>query len=261
MYRMIHRLAPGGLILCLLLTVGCDVPPPPRSDPPSVDAAPRSLHEAVRVGDRAALRRHFEQGADLNEPDGSGWPLLHLAIAMEQPDTVRQLLEWGASAGGTDSYGSTPLHVAAGQGQVHVARLLIQRGADVAATDESGFTPADIAHVMGHDGLVTYLVAAGADDPRDKPTPDAERMVPTHTRADVREPRAPPFPENEFRVWTNTDQEETRAALVEVLEDMVVLRTPDERILRVPIRHLRADDREAVRGGSRSERNAHGGAL
>ena len=243
-------------MLCLLLSAGCDVPPPPVSEPPSGGAEPRSYHEAVRVGDRDALRRHFEQGADLNAPDAAGWPVLHLAIAMEQSDTVRQLLDWGASAGVTDSHGSTPLHVAAGQGQAHVARLLIQRGADLAATDESGFTPADIAHVMGHDGLVAYLVAAGADDPRDKPTPDADRMVPTHTAADVREPRAPLFLEDDFRIWTSTDQEATRAALVEVLEDMVVLRTPDERLLRVPIRHLRTEDREAVRGGPRSERNA-----
>lgn len=84
---------------------------------------------AAKRGDRAAMLKAIDQGADLNTQDVGGWtPLLHAA--------------W--------------------RGDVAAVELLIQAGADVNHGDEKHFTALFAAVLGEHAGAIVVLLRAGA---------------------------------------------------------------------------------------------------
>lgn len=98
------------------------------------------LCEAVKNGERVALKGLIAAGADANEQDGHGW---------------------------------TPLCWAAGGGDAEAARLLLEHGADVFATGRDRRTPYLIALAAGHREVAELL--RDAEDMAARGGPRAER--------------------------------------------------------------------------------------
>ncbi|MCG6962109.1 MAG: ankyrin repeat domain-containing protein [Acidobacteria bacterium] len=105
-------------------------------------SAPQSLLEAVNEGDREQVRSLVEQGADIDDTEGSSYGSpLSTAARKGHLEIVRLLLDAGAEIDfRNDDMGATPLMMAVDAGQVGVAAFLVDRGADVNATDFDGAT-------------------------------------------------------------------------------------------------------------------------
>jgi ankyrin repeat protein len=122
------------------------------------------LHDAAKEGDVARTKQLLDQGADINEPDGSGEPALLIASLAGHADVVALLLERGSNIEIRNKGGLTALHAAAYGGHLDVVELLIVDGADV--NDDKNFykmSPLHAAAEEGHADVVAYLLAHKAD--------------------------------------------------------------------------------------------------
>jgi uncharacterized protein len=120
----------------------------------AVPESPRSLEEALQVGDSKSVEALLAQGADqrtLNEAlfiAARSEPLAigpHGENAQGEVDRLyfaiaRLLLRKGANIEARDQDGNTPLISAAGNGETAVVKLLLENGADAEATDSAGRT-------------------------------------------------------------------------------------------------------------------------
>ncbi|OCL09258.1 ankyrin, partial [Glonium stellatum] len=110
--------------------------------------------------------------------DRYGNTLLHLLAGQGKTDLMKLLLKAGANVFEPNVSGFTPLHFAAGRGFTDAVQLLIDKGADVSANyigdPERDFwdtnpssqgvdTPLHYAATNGHVGVLGLLVKAGAD--------------------------------------------------------------------------------------------------
>ena len=119
----------------------------------------QAFHNAVAAGDAGTVRAALQRGADVNEPNVSGYPALAVAPTAE---VAKALLEAGAAVNQRDKYGYTPVMLQARSGNVEVVRLLIARGADISARDTSTKMNAlDIAVDNGQEGVARVLREAG----------------------------------------------------------------------------------------------------
>ena len=149
----------GALALLLITACGIftsDVTPVPRSaatptsEPAEIGQSYTSgtmdksategsdLYRAVWTGDLEAVKKLVAEGADANEIDEEGNPLLHEAIWRGHADVVQALIEAGADVNAKDTDGNSLLHEAIWRGHIEVARVLVDAGADVNAKDTDG---------------------------------------------------------------------------------------------------------------------------
>jgi uncharacterized protein len=165
----------------------------------AVTAGPAQADEvaylrAVGVDNDRAVRRLLEAGADPNQRNAQGQPVLFLALRDEafkvaalllaQPglqvdattaadetalmmaalkghvDWVRRLIEAGAAV---NRPGWTPLHYAASGGSADAVALLLERGAAIDAPSPNRSTPLMMAARYGASESVELLLARGAD--------------------------------------------------------------------------------------------------
>jgi ankyrin repeat protein len=120
--------------------------------------------DAARAGDRAAVRRLLQEGADVNAPQGDGMTALHWAATNGDLELADLLLRDGAShASRTRLGGYTPLSLAAEAGHGPVAAALVKAGADVNAADTSGTTALMLAAASGDVEAIRVLLDGGAD--------------------------------------------------------------------------------------------------
>src|SRR5690242_14486501 len=94
-------------------------------------------HAAVELEDLPRLRQLLDDGADIQDPTGDGWTLLHHAIDIE--------------IDGSDQTGA-PLRVS-------TTAFLLARGADPNAADAKGQSPLDLARYRRH-WLAVELIEA-----------------------------------------------------------------------------------------------------
>src|SRR5688572_17320767 len=71
------------------------------------------LVDAVKAGDRAAVRALLDQRVDVNATQADGTTALHWAVNADDAEIVRMLVRAGANAKPVNRYGATPLWLAA----------------------------------------------------------------------------------------------------------------------------------------------------
>jgi ankyrin repeat protein len=135
-------------------------------------AAPQGappLVEAAESGDRIAVSRLLDQGADVDVRAVDGTTALHWAARADQLATVELLLASGADANAADRYGVTPLSLAAENGNAAAIAALLDAGADIDAAAPIGETALMTAVRTGVIDAVELLLERGADvDARDE---------------------------------------------------------------------------------------------
>jgi len=76
---------------------------------------------------------------------------------------LARMLDEGADVDALDRYSQTSLMRAAHDGRVDVVRLLVERGANLEHTAKHHLTALMLAAIAGHDAVVEALMQAGAD--------------------------------------------------------------------------------------------------
>ena len=120
------------------------------------------LVEAVRAGDRPAVRDLLADGVDVNAVQPDGATALHWAAYRDDAETAGLLLAAGA-AGAANDLGVTPLYLACENGNAALVRVLLAAGADARAALPSGETALMTAARTGSADAVAALVAHGAE--------------------------------------------------------------------------------------------------
>jgi hypothetical protein len=119
--------------------------------------------EAVKAGDRDAVRVLLAQHEDVKAPEPDGTTALHWAVLSNDPVTVRLLLQASANVDAANRYGVTPLQIAATNGNPKVIEALLEAGADPNVVLPEGKTVLMTAARSGRVEAVNLLLAYGAD--------------------------------------------------------------------------------------------------
>lgn len=132
-----------------------------------LDASPGlagPIHEASRNGDVERTQLLLDQGADLEERDGTQeTPLIAAALAGKR-NVAELLIEKGADIDARNDRGLTPLHAAAYGGHLEVVRLLIANEAMVNnAENQFEITPLHAAAEENRIDVVEALLTATAN--------------------------------------------------------------------------------------------------
>ena len=129
----------------------------------STASAETNLADAVKGGNRSAVRALISAKAPVNTVEADGTTPLHWAARANDAEVVRMLLDAGARADHANRYGVTPLSLAAVNGSVPVVEMLLAAGADPnAAVPGSGETILMTAARTGSVPVVKALLARGA---------------------------------------------------------------------------------------------------
>ena len=122
------------------------------------------IDNAIEAGDRAAVLRLVEMGADVNVVRGrSSRSALILAIRNGDEAVVQLLLDRGAEATAGEIRHKIPLHVAAERGQPEMVKILLQSKADINAENHHGETALHKAAQAGNQETVQLLLQNGAN--------------------------------------------------------------------------------------------------
>ncbi len=122
------------------------------------------LHLAAQNGHLEITRLLISAGAELNAKDRDGFTPLHEAVYWMHPDMVKLLLEGGADIRVGDGDGLTALHWAAFWGRVEEAKLLLERGAGVDMRNiKNGETPLHSALAGNDIEVADLLLSKGAN--------------------------------------------------------------------------------------------------
>lgn len=120
------------------------------------------LIDAVKSGDRQAVRAFLKNHADVNAADPDGTTPLEWAVRADDLETVRLLLDAGANAKAANRLGVTALSLAATNRNAAMTQTLLQAGADANATLPGGQTVLMTAARTGNPEAVKALLAHGA---------------------------------------------------------------------------------------------------
>jgi ankyrin repeat protein len=118
--------------------------------------------DAVKRGDRDAVRTLLARKADVNAREPDGTTALHWAVRADDQEAIALLLRAGADANAANRYGITPLWLAGTNGNAAVIETLIAAGANVHAALPSGETALLVATRSGNAEAVRVLLARGA---------------------------------------------------------------------------------------------------
>jgi len=121
------------------------------------------LIEAVKSGNREAVRALIARHTPVNAPEADGTTALHWAARANDTQMARILLRAGAAAGAANRYGMTPLMLAGMSGSAPMIDLLLEAGADPNTALPDGQTVVMAAARTGSLAAVEELLARGAD--------------------------------------------------------------------------------------------------
>ena len=123
----------------------------------------QTLFDAVRAGDRQAVRTLMAKKADVNATQVDGSTALHAAVDAGDEETARLLLGAGARATAATRYGVTPLALAARNGSASLIEALVTAGADPNAASREGETALMTVTRSGSLAAAEKLLALGAN--------------------------------------------------------------------------------------------------
>jgi ankyrin repeat protein len=126
-------------------------------------AADSRLVDAIKSGNKSAIRVLANQAPLVNGREPDGTTPLHWAARVDDLEAVRLLLRAGANAQAANRYGVTPLALAAVNGNAAVVDALIKAGADVNATLPEGETVLMTASRTGKPESLALLLGRGAE--------------------------------------------------------------------------------------------------
>jgi len=121
------------------------------------------LVDAVKAGDRPAVRRLLQRHVDVKEPETDGTTALHWAVRADDREMAKLLLESGAKPGTVNRYGVAPLQLAATNGSAAMVRLLLDAGGRADTANPEGETVLMTAARAGSVETVQLLASRGAD--------------------------------------------------------------------------------------------------
>jgi ankyrin repeat protein len=119
--------------------------------------------DAVRRGDRDAVRTLLRTRGAANQAEPDGTTALHVAVEADALDLVTMLLRAGANAKAANRYGIQPITLAAQNGSARVLGALLEGGADANAKTEAGEPVLHTAARTGSPDAVNTLISRGAD--------------------------------------------------------------------------------------------------
>jgi ankyrin len=122
-----------------------------------------SLIEAVKAGNRDAIREILKAHPDVNRREPDGTTALHWAVRANDEETARLLINLGAQVNAANRYGVAPLTLAAANGSRMIIAELLGAGADVNTTTPGGETVLMTAVRTGDAETVKLLLDRGAD--------------------------------------------------------------------------------------------------
>jgi ankyrin repeat protein len=126
-------------------------------------SAEARLVDAVKEGDRAAVRTLLQQRVDVNIAEADGTTALHWAVERQDVALEDELIRAGANPKAVNRYGVTPLTLACVNGDAASVSLLLKDGADPNAALPNGETVLMTAARTGSADAVNALIAHGAD--------------------------------------------------------------------------------------------------
>jgi ankyrin repeat protein len=121
------------------------------------------LVDAVRNGNREAVRALLKQRADVNLPEPDGMTALHWAVRANDTETAQLLIRAGANVKAANRYQITPLSLAATNGNPALVEMLLKTGADPNGSLPDGETVLMTAARTGNVPTVKILLAHGAN--------------------------------------------------------------------------------------------------
>lgn len=119
--------------------------------------------DAVKAGNRDAVRVLIRQRVDVNKPEVDGTTALHWAVRADDREFVELLLHAGANVQVANRYGVTPLWLAAVNGNASMIDMLLKAGADPNTTLPEGETTLMRAARTGKPDALAALLERGAD--------------------------------------------------------------------------------------------------
>jgi ankyrin repeat protein len=145
----LSRIATTLMIACLsaVLVYASDVP----------------LVNAVKSGDREAVRILVEQRVDVNLAEPDGTTALHWAVQRDDSEMVALLLRAGAVVKTVNRFGVAPLSLACINGNADIVETLLKAGADPNTSLPEGETALMTAARTGKLDAVKALLSYGAD--------------------------------------------------------------------------------------------------
>jgi uncharacterized protein len=126
-------------------------------------AAETSIVEAVKNGDRTAVRSLIRQRTNVNIAEPDGTTALHWAAQRSDVESVELLIKAGADVKATNRYGVSPLLAACENGNAAIVEKLLQAGADPNSALPEGETALMTASRTGKLDAVKTLLARGAN--------------------------------------------------------------------------------------------------
>ena len=123
----------------------------------------QAIIDAVRTGNRQAVRALITQKANVNITAVDGSTALLIAVDADDVETARLLLAAGADPKVANRYGVAPITVAARNGNAALVEALIGAGADPSFATPGGETVLMTAVRSGNVATVRALLARGAN--------------------------------------------------------------------------------------------------
>jgi ankyrin repeat protein len=126
-------------------------------------AADSALVDAVRSGDKAAVRSLLKEPGAVNTPLADGSTALHFAVQADDLETTDLLIRSGADVKAVTRYGVTPLALAAQNASAAMVERLLKAGADPQTASPEGETVLMTAARAGNPAVVSLLLSRGAN--------------------------------------------------------------------------------------------------
>jgi ankyrin repeat protein len=122
-----------------------------------------TLIDAVKRGDREAVRAQLRDRADVNAAQPDGTTALHWAARANDLELVRVLIRAGANAKTSNRYGIAPITLAAMNGSAEIIDALLKAGASANTQSAEGEPVLMTAARTGNAAAIKLLIGRGAD--------------------------------------------------------------------------------------------------